>query len=720
MEEGIAGRFEKARVKHVVVHKKEPIALVVLYSGEFEMWNTIGMSLIKTGSIGEIPIRAAAFIEDRESFAIGGDDGILRIYCIDTFKLKHKVQAHTDFIRNISVHPILPYMATCSDDMQIKIWDYSKEISLIKTLSGHTHFVMAMDFSTKDSKLLLSCSLDHNIIVWNIETGAAVRTLKGTQTALNTIKYIGDKFIISGGDDGKINVWDASTYALITSVLGHMGPVTSIYCTGRGFISAGEDGLVREWDKKRFRPETSTSARVQRIWSVCCVQSGDILAGGDEGISFIKQMKSPVMHNFIPMEKEGRIVISENTNLVQIKTSNPSAAKKITTLSYVPDRVGLSGNGRYLAVESDGMVYVYTVLGFLLQVSVPGSSLVWTGPEEFLILYSGGIVKYADFEVDGKVQINPPMEESEEMKTMKKVDDDHIFVRTETAGYLISHLGKVVLKKADVESIYKYGSKYVLIYRNKIEVMVGETDESPVSYSCRVNSWCAKKNVVFIHTGSKVIYFVMSNDGKKHELYPVTIDSLGGNGVLLGVTESLWALDGGKVFDFKIEWELVEYQSKIISGEVPQTIPKKYAKECIHFLMGMNMLEDAYKLADDPDEKFELLIKLGKLKEAVEISDTEAKYSRLCSLFVKSGKILDALECAKKGVSVENEILLASLCDRMDDLKNAAVKAYDQGKTLVALAAGYRSENIEMCRKIFQDTEFEKLFNRTHGPKETK
>ncbi|KAI5127106.1 coatomer subunit beta' [Nematocida parisii] len=718
MEERIAGRFEKARVKHVTAHKKEPLALVAMYNGEFELWNTASMLLIKSGSIGEIPIRAAAFIEDCECFVLGSDDGMIRLYCIDTFKIKCKVQAHSDFIRYIAVHPVLPYIATCSDDMQVKIWDYSKEISLIKTLTGHTHFVMSGDFSPQDNKTLLTCSLDHNIIAWNIETGNAAKILKGTKVPLNTVKYIKDKYIISGGDDGKINVWDSATYNLVTSVAGHIGPVTAIHCTNRGFISTGEDGIVREWDKKRFRPETATPGKVQRIWSVCSTHTGGALVGGDEGISFIKQMQSTTLTTFITTGKtEGRIVIAENTQVKQIKTANPSAQKVVTTLSFLPDRIALSETGRYLCVESDNMVYVYTVLGFLLQVSVPGHSLVWTGPEEFLMVYKDALVRYCDFEIDQKIELP----EIDSVKSMVKVNNDELLLKTESMHYLISMSGVVLMEVPDVQGVYKYKDVYVMFYKNRVEIFrEGERNSNNKSAQCvyefKISGWGARDNVIFIHTGGKIVYVLITQPTKNNlKMQPVSFMSLSATGEILGVLDGVWCMDGGNVFEYEVDWELVKYQNMIVSGSMPEKIPNKYVKECIHFLVGMNMLEDAYKLADDPDEKFELLIKLGRLNDAMKISDTEAKYSRLSTLFVQAGKVSEALACAKKGLSVENEILLASLSNSVKDIGHAAEKAYDQGKSLAALAAGYRSENYKLCLDILKGTEFESLFAQTHA-----
>jgi WD40 repeat protein len=40
------------------------------------------------------------------------------------------------------VHPTLPYLLSCSDDMLIKLWDWDKNFTCTMTFEGHVHYVM--------------------------------------------------------------------------------------------------------------------------------------------------------------------------------------------------------------------------------------------------------------------------------------------------------------------------------------------------------------------------------------------------------------------------------------------------------------------------------------------------------------------------------------------------------------------------------------------------
>ena len=44
--------------------------------------------------------------------------------------------------RHVAVHPTLPYILTCSDDMLIKLWDWDKGWACTSIFEGHSHYVM--------------------------------------------------------------------------------------------------------------------------------------------------------------------------------------------------------------------------------------------------------------------------------------------------------------------------------------------------------------------------------------------------------------------------------------------------------------------------------------------------------------------------------------------------------------------------------------------------
>lgn len=56
----------------------------------------------------------------------------LRVFNYNTMEKVIAINAHQDYIRGVAVHPTLPYVLTCSDDMTIKLWDWEKHWKCIQ------------------------------------------------------------------------------------------------------------------------------------------------------------------------------------------------------------------------------------------------------------------------------------------------------------------------------------------------------------------------------------------------------------------------------------------------------------------------------------------------------------------------------------------------------------------------------------------------------------
>lgn len=87
-------------------------------------------------------VRSAKFISRKQWIVTGADDMFMRVYNYNTMdKVKH-FEAHTDYIRSVTVHPTLPYVLSSSDDMLIKLWDWDKGWICTQIFEGHSHYVM--------------------------------------------------------------------------------------------------------------------------------------------------------------------------------------------------------------------------------------------------------------------------------------------------------------------------------------------------------------------------------------------------------------------------------------------------------------------------------------------------------------------------------------------------------------------------------------------------
>lgn len=86
------------------------------------------------------------------------------------------------------------YLATCSADSEIKIWENTreKEFNLKSRLVGHRKWVWDCEFSL-DSRYLISCSSDKTIKVWSVEQGKTLSNLTNSK-GVNNIALVDDEY----------------------------------------------------------------------------------------------------------------------------------------------------------------------------------------------------------------------------------------------------------------------------------------------------------------------------------------------------------------------------------------------------------------------------------------------------------------------------------------------------------------------------------------------
>jgi WD40 repeat protein len=97
------------------------------------------------------------------------------------------------------------------EDGKVSVWEYNKnsgDYVLIKILDDHSDSVKKV---LKKGDLVFSSSSDRTIKVWDLKSGKLRRTLSRHYGYVWSI-FIIDDYLISGGWDGKVIVWDTRTY----------------------------------------------------------------------------------------------------------------------------------------------------------------------------------------------------------------------------------------------------------------------------------------------------------------------------------------------------------------------------------------------------------------------------------------------------------------------------------------------------------------------------
>ncbi|MBN8656007.1 MAG: hypothetical protein J0M11_09745 [Anaerolineae bacterium] len=141
------------------------------------------------------------------------------------------------------------FLFSAASDTTIKIWDI-KTGAKLRTLKGHNRFVSDLALSS-DNRKLISASYDTSIKIWDIDTGKCVDTLRGHQGPVRSLTITGDgKKIISASSDNTLRVWNTDTGECSGVFYGHTDRVNAVAVDFSGIfvLSASNDKTVRVWN----------------------------------------------------------------------------------------------------------------------------------------------------------------------------------------------------------------------------------------------------------------------------------------------------------------------------------------------------------------------------------------------------------------------------------------------------------------------------------------
>lgn len=149
-----------------------------------------------------------AFSPDGSRLAMGGDDGLVRIWRLADGVLLRALPGHDDSVWSVAFGRDGKMLASGGDDGTIRLWD-TDDGSLLNTLKGHTKAVLSLAFSP-NGQILASGSADSTIRLWSVTDAKETRVLESHSDSVWSIAFSPDgSRLVSLGEDGAIIAWQA-------------------------------------------------------------------------------------------------------------------------------------------------------------------------------------------------------------------------------------------------------------------------------------------------------------------------------------------------------------------------------------------------------------------------------------------------------------------------------------------------------------------------------
>lgn len=92
---------------------------------------------------------------------------------------------------------------------------------------------------------------DGKVKVWNLSNGQLIKTINAHSATVNALKFSPDgNYLLSALADQMLHIWDASTWGMVTMLMGHSDEITAIDISSdqKFIISASNDSTIILWN----------------------------------------------------------------------------------------------------------------------------------------------------------------------------------------------------------------------------------------------------------------------------------------------------------------------------------------------------------------------------------------------------------------------------------------------------------------------------------------
>ncbi|KAI9145424.1 WD40-repeat-containing domain protein [Paraphysoderma sedebokerense] len=167
-----------------------------------------------------------------------------------------QLTGHEGEVFSAKFSPTGEHIASGSFDRNIFLWNVYGDCKNWCVLNGHANAVLEVQWS-RDSKIVYSASADKSLGIWDVETATRLKKCKGHTSIVNSCcpNRRGPELLLSGGDDGFLNIWDARQKNPVDTMESGY-PITAVSFSEAGDVvfSGGIDNDITAWDLRKQEP----------------------------------------------------------------------------------------------------------------------------------------------------------------------------------------------------------------------------------------------------------------------------------------------------------------------------------------------------------------------------------------------------------------------------------------------------------------------------------
>jgi len=251
--------------------------------GEFQLWDvTTGQVLAKhrVNERDEMSVHCLPHFSPDGKLILTPNSNVIQIRDAATLQPLDAISLPVD-IRSVEFSPDSRFLAIGGMDGVVRLWDmrWKREIT---SFSGNNRddTAYSMAFSA-DGKLLYASSRNGLVRIWNVASRKLVSALSGHTELVDGLDLSPDeKILASSGDDSTLRLWDTATGQAL-QVIKNECPISSLRFSPSGSFLAGtcmRQMRVKVWEVSKLLSATRTLSAGYQIDSFAFSPDGSTLA----------------------------------------------------------------------------------------------------------------------------------------------------------------------------------------------------------------------------------------------------------------------------------------------------------------------------------------------------------------------------------------------------------------------------------------------------------